>query len=80
MRDEKPADFMAALFKIASVWQDVIDTWRFVFAELETAIENENIIADFNRSHVAADFFDSAERNDAYGINPRWRDARLDCA
>jgi hypothetical protein len=32
---------------------------------LESAVENKNVIADFNGGHVAPDFFDAAERNNA---------------
>ena len=65
---EEPAYFVATLFQICRVGQDVINARRVSFGERESAVENENIIAEFDRSHVASDFFDAAQGNNAHCV------------
>src|SRR3989344_2901841 len=65
VRDEETAYFVATLFQISGVGQNVIDTRRVVLRESETAVEDEYVAAEFNGGHVAPDFFHAAERDDA---------------
>ena len=74
VRDKHPADLVAALFEITGVGQDVVDARRVVFAELESAVDDKDVVAEFDRGHVAADLLDAAERNDTYGIGTWQRD------
>ena len=78
VRDEKPADLVAALFEIAGIGKHIVDAGRIVLrAEAEAAVEDEDIVADLDRSHVAADLFDAAQGHDAHGISRKGRDRGL---
>ena len=73
VRDEESSDFFAAFFKVASVGQDVVDAGRLDFRELEAGVDNKDVARRFNGDHVAAYFFDAAERNNADRIRCGWR-------
>src|SRR3989344_2934561 len=77
VRDEKPAYLVASLFEVAGVRQNVIDARGFVFLELESCVEDEDIVADLDRGHVAADLFDAAQGDDAYRVLRYGRDLYL---
>ena len=66
--DEQTADLVAALLEVAGVRQDVIDARGFSFGEGESAVEDENIVAEFHGRHVASYLFDAAQRNNAHGV------------
>ena len=73
--DEQAADVVAAFFEVAGVGQDVIDTGRVLFgAECEARIDDEDVVANFDRGHVAADFLYSAEWHDTHYIGCGDRD------
>ncbi len=57
--------------------EKIIDAGRLVFFELESCIEDEDVVADFDSRHVAADLFDAAERYDAHCIFRYGRDVYL---
>jgi hypothetical protein len=65
MGDDNGADFFFAVLKILRVWENVVDARRFRFFELETAVNYDNVVFIFDRSHIAADFFDAAEWNNS---------------
>jgi hypothetical protein len=72
VRDEQSANLVASLFKIAGIRKNVVDTRCVVFGERESCIENKDVVADFDRGHVATDFFHAAERNNAHDVILWW--------
>src|SRR3989344_2647871 len=77
VRDEEAADPVAILFEITGIRKDVIDARRLVFLELETGIEDVDVVADFDDRHVAADLLDASERDDTYGVLRHVRDLHV---
>ena len=65
MGDKHATDLFTTLFQIAGVRQNVVDARCIVFAELEAAVDNQNIVAIFDGGHVAADFFNTTQRDNA---------------
>jgi hypothetical protein len=73
VRNEESTDFIAAFFKIASVRQNVVDTRSIIFAELETTVDDYDVITVLNRCHVAADFLHASKRDNADIPSFKWR-------
>jgi hypothetical protein len=59
MRYEEAAYFIATLFEVASVGENIIDARGIFLAELEASVENEDVVAHLDSGHVAPDFFDT---------------------
>ena len=68
--DNESADFIFTLFKIFGIRQNIINARRVLFLELETGVQHDDVIAEFNRRHVLADLFDAAQRNNADTVQP----------
>src|SRR3989344_5197102 len=52
VRDDKPANLVSALFQVSGIWKNVIYSRRVFLAESESAINDENIAAEFDCRHV----------------------------
>src|SRR6185312_1999181 len=65
VRNKERADFALAVFKIFSIGQNVVDTRCVVFFKLKAGVDNNDFVTKLNHSHVAADFFYAAERDNA---------------
>src|SRR3989344_1567488 len=76
VRNEESADLVTPLLEVSRVGEDVIDPRCFFFTELEAAVEDKNVFAHFDRSHVASNFLYTAERDDAYRIRCKLGDSR----
>ena len=73
MRDDDAADLVASLLEVAGIWQNVIDAGRVHFGELKTAVNDENIIVELDRDHVAAYLLDAAEHDDTDSVRCQGR-------
>src|SRR3989338_2199079 len=72
VRDEEAPDLSAPLLEVAGVGQDVIDARRLLLAELESAVEDEDVGTDLDGRHVAADLLHAAQGNDADSVCVRF--------
>src|SRR3989344_5330841 len=63
--DKKSAYFLAALLEVLGVGDDIIHPRRVGLAELESGVDDDDIVAKLDHSHVFADFLHAAERDDA---------------
>src|SRR3989344_8750835 len=66
VRDKEPAYLFAALLQILGVGDYVVDARCVVLAELESRVDDDNVVADLNHGHVFTYLLDPAERDDAY--------------
>ena len=62
--DDYTSYFFGVGLEIRNVGNDDIYTVHIFIRETETAVDNDNIRAKFNGSHVLADLAETAERND----------------
>ena len=60
-----PAQFRQPVLDVADVWDDQVDSALPLLGEFATGVEQDEIVAIFDRQHALADFADSAKRNDA---------------
>jgi hypothetical protein len=70
VRDDDALHARGVLLEVFGVWENIVNTWGNVFRyELEAGIENDNISrrAHLDCEHIATDFFDTAEGDNADG-------------
>jgi len=74
VRDEHAAYLFATLFEIFCVRQNVVDARRIRFAELEPAVDDDDVITKLDRGHVLADLLNTSKRDDANVASLQGRD------
>src|SRR5665648_53074 len=57
------ANLIFTFLKIGCIRNNIINSWCIFCLELHSSINNDNIIADFNCSHIFTDFLYSSEWN-----------------
>src|SRR3989344_2585454 len=70
--DEDAANSFFFAPKIRQVWNDIINPGHVFIWELQTQINNDNIIIVFINRAVAANLFQSADGNNPQSIAGRW--------
>ena len=74
--NNKSSDFVFVLFKVFSIWKNVVDTRRIVFRrhKLKASIKDEDIVSSLNSEHIFSHFLYTAEWDDANSIEvSEWR-------
>src|SRR3989344_3251759 len=54
--------------QVADIGDDVINARHIFFRELQTYIDDKNVVAVFQDAHIAADFFQAAQRENAQAV------------
>src|SRR3989338_2218795 len=65
VRDKEPADFLAALLEVLGVGENVVDARGVVLAELEPAVDDDDVVAHLHHGHVFAYLLDTPQLDDA---------------
>ena len=63
MSQHDTSDFFDIFCQIGYIRDNKVDTQHIIFRESQTAVDDDDIIAVFQHSHVFADFFQTAQRN-----------------
>lgn len=58
-------DVVHTVFDVAEVREDQVDAGLLVLGEQHTAVDDQQLAAVLEHRHVATDFADAAESNDA---------------
>ena len=66
--NEHAAHFVLVLHEIADVGNDQIDAGKFLVGERQSCIDDDDVVAVFDRGHVLADLAYAAEKDDLDGI------------
>jgi hypothetical protein len=65
MRDDNRPHLVAVLAEVGDVGDHQIDAQHLFFGEHKAAIDNHNVVRQFERHHVFANFAQAAERNNS---------------
>jgi hypothetical protein len=65
MRNDDGADAVFPFFEIFRVRENEIDARSCFVMEHKPAVDNDNVLANLNREHVATNFLDSTKYDDA---------------
>src|SRR6185369_17028356 len=69
VRDDDAADAVLVMLEVLRIREDVVHARvRVLGDELEARIYDEDVVTDFDGAHVAADFLDAAQGDDAYDV------------
>ena len=71
--EDEADDVIEAVVEVGEIGEDEVDAGLVLFGEEHTAVDDEEFAVVFEDGHVAADFAESAERDDADGffVHPR---------
>ena len=72
-RDDKAADLVLSFLKIFRIGKNIVDSGSILVLELESCVDHDDVVSDFNHRHVHSDFLNSSKGNDSdifpYGRN-----------
>ena len=60
------SDFVCVFGKIGNIGNDKVDSKHIILRKRQTAVDDDNVIAIFEYSHVLPDFLQSAKSDDLY--------------
>src|SRR3989344_8241249 len=63
--DEKRADFILAFFQVSGVGDDIVHSRSRLGGEMHTRVNDDDVIVNFYRGHILADFFQASQGDNA---------------
>ena len=63
--DKESANFILAFFQVSGVGDDIINPWSRFSGEMHTGVNDDDVVVNFYRGHILADFFHATEGDDA---------------
>ena len=68
VREDDAAHLLLVLLQIGDVGDDEIDAQHLLVREHEARVDDDDVVALFEREHVLADLADTTERDDPQGV------------
>lgn len=71
--DDDSSDSRFSFLEVLCVRKNIVNARSVFFGEAEPRVDNDDIVADFDRRHVHADFLNSSKRDDSDISRSYWR-------